>query len=285
METRAGAGRGSAQPMFAFLAASRPERAGRSSALATGASVVGHALLLTLVGWATMHASQGGDEEPQMAHEHVVDLLPPAVLDRDAAPGAATVKTQQESEARHARYHERSPGSDVVARARQELVRLAPPSFALDFVPPPQVTAVFASLDRSEYSGLGGDSTFSAAEIVADHHDKSAEALASAAPQFTPYTEPPELSNPDQVRRQLSRDYPMYLQDSGIGGRVILWFLVDETGKVRKWLLKESSGHKALDQAALKVAHLMRFRPAKNYDRHVAVWVALPVFFTVDDVG
>ena len=272
------------RPMFAFLAASRPERSRRSSALATGVSVGGHALLITLAAWATAHA-RVYDLEPQIAHEYTVDLLPLAALARDAAvsPGARTMTTRHAFEPKHARFRERSPGSEEIDAARRALDTLRPPAIELDVVPPP--TAVFASLERSEYGAIGEDSVYSAAEILGNHHDKTADELASAAPQFTPYTEPPELSNPDQVRRQLSREYPVFLQDNGIGGRVILWFLVDETGKVRKWLLKESSGHKALDQAALKVAHLMRFRPATNYDRHVSVWVALPVFFTVSEVG
>ncbi|HEX9107836.1 MAG TPA: energy transducer TonB [Longimicrobiales bacterium] len=283
MERMVGAQGRTVRPLFEFLAASRPERAGRSNALASGVSVAGHALVLTLLGWTTMHAGPAYEGDPQLAHEYAVDLLPPAALARDAAvsPGAATMTTRHAVEAKHARYHD--PGSELVSRARRELASLQPPAIELEVLPPP--VAVFASLERSEYGGMGADSAFSAAEILADHHDKSAEDLASAAPQFTPYTEPPELSNPDLVRRQLSREYPMFLQDSGIGGRVILWFLVDETGKVRKWLLKQSSGHKALDQAALKVAHLMRFRPATNFDRHVSVWVALPVFFTVNEIG
>ncbi len=293
MATQAGARETAARPLLGFLAASRPERPDRASALATGASIGAHALLLTLAAWASTTADPSAQMQPQLAHEYAVDLLPPAVLDRAVAePGARTVTVHPSAEAKHARARlahaadrtaHRSPGSELVA-ARRALQELTPPDVPLDVIPPP-TPATFASLDLSEYGGIGGDSTYSAAAIVADHHDKSVDELASAAPQFTPYTAPPELSNPDQVRRQLSREYPMFLQDNGIGGRVILWFLVDETGRVRKWLLKQSSGHKALDQAALKVAALMRFRPAMNYDRRVSVWVVLPVTFQVVDAS
>jgi TonB family protein len=88
------------------------------------------------------------------------------------------------------------------------------------------------------------------------------------------------------VQTRLRREYPEQLQDQGIGGRVVLWFLVDENGYVRRYLMKESSGQPGLDRAAMKVARLARFRPAVNYDRHVAVWVALPVLFrTVEPAG
>jgi len=101
----------------------------------------------------------------------------------------------------------------------------------------------------------------------------------SAAPVPTPFTVAPELRNRDEVRRALERFYPPFLRDAGIGGTVLVWFFIDETGKVRNHLIKESSGHKALDEAALKVAEIMQFSPALNRDKKVPVWVALPIDF------
>ena len=101
----------------------------------------------------------------------------------------------------------------------------------------------------------------------------------SAAPVPTPFTVAPELRNRDEVRRALERFYPPFLRDAGIGGTVLVWFFIDETGKVRNHLIKESSGHKALDEAALKVADIMQFTPALNRDKKVPVWVALPIDF------
>jgi TonB family protein len=57
------------------------------------------------------------------------------------------------------------------------------------------------------------------------------------------------------------------------------WASGDETGAVLETRLAESSGHAALDQAAQEVAKVMRFTPATNLDRNVAVWVRLKVQF------
>jgi len=103
----------------------------------------------------------------------------------------------------------------------------------------------------------------------------------SAAPTFTPYTVAPSILNRDEVQRVLQQEYPPLLRDAGIGGTVKVNFFIDETGKVIKRLIDKSSGHKDLDDAALKVAAVMRFSPALNRDKKVPVWVAFPITFVV----
>src|SRR5690606_13154295 len=95
----------------------------------------------------------------------------------------------------------------------------------------------------------------------------------------TPYTVAPELKNRAEVQRALVRYYPPLLRDAGIGGSVLVWFFIDETGRVKNHRLRESSGHKALADAALRVAELMQFTPALNMDKRVPVWVSLPIEF------
>ena len=106
-------------------------------------------------------------------------------------------------------------------------------------------------------------------------------------PTFTPMTVRPNLKNPDEVLRVLQAEYPPLLKDAGIGGSVGVWFLIDRTGEVRRTQLQESSGHRALDQAALKVAETLEFTPAYNRDEPVPVWVAIPITFepTVERVA
>jgi periplasmic protein TonB len=103
----------------------------------------------------------------------------------------------------------------------------------------------------------------------------------SKAPMFTPMTVRPQILNRTEVQRALVRFYPSLLRDSGIGGVVNVWFYIDETGKVVKYQVQESSGYEALDDAALKVADLMEFSPAMNRDKKVPVWVSLPINFNV----
>lgn len=98
---------------------------------------------------------------------------------------------------------------------------------------------------------------------------------------FTPFTVAPAITNRAEVARTLEREYPSILRDAGIGGTVMVLFHIDETGRVVETRLAESSGHAGLDEAAAKVADVMRFTPAINRDREVAVWVSFPIVFRV----
>jgi periplasmic protein TonB len=102
----------------------------------------------------------------------------------------------------------------------------------------------------------------------------------SRAPVFTPMTVAPELQNRTEVQRALERNYPPMLRDAGIGGRPTIWFFIDENGRVLNTKLEKSSGHPAMDDAAIAVAQVMRFSPALNRDKKVQVWVELPIIFT-----
>jgi protein TonB len=102
----------------------------------------------------------------------------------------------------------------------------------------------------------------------------------SAAPVFTPYTVRPDYTNGAEVMRALEREYPPLLRDAGIGGTTIVWFFIDEQGVVQNQQVQESSGHTALDDAALRVAPVFKFTPALNRDKAVPVWVQLPITFT-----
>ncbi len=99
------------------------------------------------------------------------------------------------------------------------------------------------------------------------------------APGFSVYTVAPRYTNVDEVRRALEREYPPLLRDAGIGGTVLVWFRIDESGVVRDQMVHAGSGHPALDEAALRVAPVFRFTPALNRDRAVPVWVSLPITF------
>jgi periplasmic protein TonB len=102
----------------------------------------------------------------------------------------------------------------------------------------------------------------------------------SRAPTFTPMTVRPELQNQPEVQRALVRNYPPLLRDAGIGGTPVVWFFIDENGRVLRTQLSRPSGYAALDEAAIAVAQVMRFSPALNRDRRVQVWVEIPIVFT-----
>jgi len=103
----------------------------------------------------------------------------------------------------------------------------------------------------------------------------------SETPVFTPMTVRPEIKNENEVIRAMEREYPAILRDAGIGGRVVVWFFIDEDGRVQDSRISETSGYTALDEAALKVADVYRFSPALNRDKKVKVWVQFPITFRV----
>lgn len=103
----------------------------------------------------------------------------------------------------------------------------------------------------------------------------------AARPVFTPMTVRPEIKNRDEVTQAMKRAYPAILRDAGIGGQVIVWFFIDEEGMVQDSRVSGTSGHAALDEAALGVAYLYRFTPALNRDKRVKVWVQFSINFEV----
>lgn len=108
----------------------------------------------------------------------------------------------------------------------------------------------------------------------------TAEDLAQA-PTFTPYTVRPDIKNRDEVQKALEREYPPLLREAGIGGEVLVWFFIDEEGRVVRTQVHQSSGQQALDAAALKVADIIQFTPALNRDKQVPVWISLPITFQI----
>jgi protein TonB len=152
---------------------------------------------------------------------------------------------------------------------------LPPPPAIPTELPPPSVAP---PINEADFTGEGVRGGSSKGKELPAGRVVSAEDV-GAAPTFTPFTVAPQLTNRSAVASALQRNYPPLLRDSGVGGTVLVWFFIDQEGKVVKTQVKESSGHEALDQAALKVADVMRFTPAQNRDQKVAVWVALPVIF------
>ena len=100
-------------------------------------------------------------------------------------------------------------------------------------------------------------------------------------PSFIPRDVDPRATNDDEIRRLLKRYYPPMLRDAGIGGTVTLWLFVNDQGAVEKIQLQKSSGYEAFDQAAVKVAKNMEFKPAINRDKPIGVWVSRNITFNV----
>ena len=156
----------------------------------------------------------------------------------------------------------------------------------IEIPPPPQqisrpATPVMASADIDEDITIA-PTTFeeNPIEDLPPPPEEQATDL-SAAPTFTPFTVAPSIQNRAEVVRAMEREYPPLLRDAGIGGSVKVFFFIDENGKVGDYRIDQSSGHSALDDAALAVADVYRFTAALNRDQKVPVWVSFAITFQV----
>jgi periplasmic protein TonB len=75
--------------------------------------------------------------------------------------------------------------------------------------------------------------------------------------------------------------YPESARRQGIEGTVLVKALVTEQGRVEQVKVERSAGHTDLDQAALEAVSRWRFEPARRGRQPVAVWVLIPVEFTL----
>jgi len=112
--------------------------------------------------------------------------------------------------------------------------------------------------------------------------ENRADAVAgkSDGPTVTPFTVAPEVGNRQAISQALEREYPPLLRDAGVGGTVLMYFFIDEDGAVREFRVHESSGHEALDRAAMRVADVFEFSAAMHQDRRVPVWIQIPIHFS-----
>ena len=91
--------------------------------------------------------------------------------------------------------------------------------------------------------------------------------------KFIPYDDPPQpLSNIRPV-------YPEIAQEAGIEGTVVVQVFIDKKGRVQDTLILKGIPNTGLDEAAISAIRKTRFRPAKQRERPVGVWISIPVNF------
>ncbi|MBV9108047.1 MAG: energy transducer TonB [Gemmatimonadetes bacterium] len=90
----------------------------------------------------------------------------------------------------------------------------------------------------------------------------------------------PSIANPDDVRRSITAAYPRLLHDAGVTGMATLYMRVRPDGRVDHVRVVATT-QDAFSEAAMRVADAMRFTPAEKDGHPVAVWVTLPVTFTM----
>jgi len=96
--------------------------------------------------------------------------------------------------------------------------------------------------------------------------------------RFIPYDEAPK---PIGGFRAIQRNvvYPEIAQEAGIEGTVVVQAFVNEFGIVTDCLILKGVPNTGLDEAAVDAIKKTRFKPAKQRDRNVGVYISIPVIF------
>lgn len=94
-----------------------------------------------------------------------------------------------------------------------------------------------------------------------------------------------EIEKPTPRSTEGAVMYPAVLWQQGVEGTTLVRVLVDEEGAVDSAMVAESSGHQALDSAAVQGVRTIRFEPALQRGRPVRVWVRVPVHFSKGGIG
>ena len=90
---------------------------------------------------------------------------------------------------------------------------------------------------------------------------------------FIPYDDPPVATTP------IRPIYPEIAQEAGIEGVVIVQAFIDASGRVKETLILKGVPNTGLDEAAMEAIRKTRFRPARQRERPVGVWISIPVNF------
>lgn len=241
------------QQLFSNLIASSPKKEG-GGATSTFVSALLHGGLIVLAIYATSRVHEVVAEDQQTNILIPIEEEEPPPPPPPPPPPANT------------------PPPPQVTEVPKGFQTLTVPTVIPPDIPPPTAGPEISEADFTGEGVEGGKATGSpTVKVTAENIE--------AAPVFTPYTVKPDLKNRTAVANALTRNYPPLLRDAGIGGTALVWILIDEQGNSVKAQVKESSGHDALDQAALKVADIMQFTPALNRDQKVKVWIQLPIVF------
>ncbi|RMF55365.1 MAG: energy transducer TonB [Calditrichaeota bacterium] len=85
------------------------------------------------------------------------------------------------------------------------------------------------------------------------------------------------LSEKPEVIKRVQAEYPELAKKAGIEGTVVLKVLVNTKGDVEKVEVLKS--HPLLEEAAIKAAKQFKFKPGKQRDKFVKVWMSIPFTF------
>jgi TonB family protein len=94
----------------------------------------------------------------------------------------------------------------------------------------------------------------------------------------------PDYQPPQMELEELVSYYPLEAYLKGIEGRVVVLVRIEESGDVSEVRLVVSSGEALLDSAARVITRVLRFTPAQIRGQPQALWLRVPIVFTLDQM-
>jgi len=91
-----------------------------------------------------------------------------------------------------------------------------------------------------------------------------------------------DKAKPDYLKNPAPH-YPRIAREQGWEGVVLLKVHVTEAGAADQILVEKSSGHRVLDQSAVRAVRKWKFLPAKVGRIPMASWIEIPVRFILED--
>ena len=150
-----------------------------------------------------------------------------------------------------------------------------PETQQFDTPPPPARPSVPV---ESEDEDLADDLTIEETDL--DNFDAwDAPPPPPSGPQvkFIPYDDPPRPLFP------IRPVYPDIAQEAGIEGQVLVQCFIDEKGRVKETIILKGIPNTGLNEAAEEALRKTRFRPAKQRERAVGVWITIPINFKLQN--
>ena len=150
-----------------------------------------------------------------------------------------------------------------------------PETQQFDTPPPPARPSVPV---ESEDEDLADDLTIEETDL--DNFDAwDAPPPPPSGPQvkFIPYDDPPRPLFP------IKPVYPDIAQEAGIEGQVLVQCFIDEKGRVKETIILKGIPNTGLNEAAEEALRKTRFRPEKQRERAVGVWITIPINFKLQN--
>ncbi|MBC8346098.1 MAG: TonB family protein [Candidatus Marinimicrobia bacterium] len=97
--------------------------------------------------------------------------------------------------------------------------------------------------------------------------------------KFIPYDDPPV------PLKAIRPTYPKVAKEKGIEGTVVVQVFVNEKGRVTETAILRGTPDSGLDEAAIKAIEKVKFRPARQGNKKVGVWISIPVNFRLPRGG